>query len=80
MARPTYQDSSRSGETLTLLFRRMDGRSHFFPQMRNAVKIKTTISPTIDVVKSQLHTTEVLRFITEPDYAKQRWTEVQQLQ
>jgi len=26
------------------------------------------ISPTIDAVKSQLHTTEVLRFITRPDY------------
>ena len=45
---------------------------HLFPQMRNAVKIKTMISPTIDAVKSQLHTTEVFRFITQPDYAYQR--------
>jgi hypothetical protein len=45
---------------------------HLFPQMRNAAKIKTTISPTIDAVKSQLHTTEVFRFITQPDYAYQR--------
>jgi len=36
---------------------------HLFPQMRNAAKIKTTISPTIDAVKSQSHTTEVFRFI-----------------
>jgi GTP:adenosylcobinamide-phosphate guanylyltransferase len=42
---------------------------HLFPQMRNAAKIKTTISPTIDAVKSQLHTTEVFRFITQPNYA-----------
>jgi hypothetical protein len=45
---------------------------HLFPQMRNAAKIKTTTSPTIDAVKSQLHTTEVFRFITQPDYAYQR--------
>ena len=45
---------------------------HLFPQMRNAVKIKTMISPTSDAVKSQLHTTEVFRFITQPDYAYQR--------
>jgi hypothetical protein len=37
--------------------------------MRNAAKIKTTISPTIDAIKSQLHTTEVFRFITQPNYA-----------
>jgi len=45
---------------------------HLFPQMRNAVNIKTIISPTIDAVKSQLHTTEVFRFITQPEYADQR--------
>jgi hypothetical protein len=27
------------------------------------------MSPTIDAVKSRLHTTEVFRFITQPDYA-----------
>jgi hypothetical protein len=41
-------------------------RVHLFPRMRNAAKIKTTTSPTIDAVKSQLHTTEVFRFITHP--------------
>jgi hypothetical protein len=54
------------GKTLTILFRPMGGllSVHLFPQMRNAVNIKTIVSPTIDAVKSQLHTTEVFRFIT----------------
>jgi len=42
---------------------------HLLPQMRNAAKIKTTSSPTIDALKSQFHTAEVFRFITQPDYA-----------
>ena len=54
----TYPDSSRSLNTGGLL------SVHLFSQMRNAVKIKTIISPTIDTVKSQLHITEVFRFIT----------------
>jgi len=45
---------------------------HLFPQMRNAAKIKTIISPTIDAVKSQVHTTEVFRFITQLNYVYQR--------
>jgi len=32
---------------------------HLFPQMRNAVNIKTIISPTMDSVKSQLRRGQV---------------------
>jgi len=37
---------------------------HLCPHMRMAAKIKTPKSPTIDAVKSQVHTTDVFRFIT----------------
>ena len=42
---------------------------HLFPEMRNAVKIKTTTNPTIDDVRSQPHTTEAFRFITQAEFA-----------
>ena len=73
------QDSERSGKTLTLLFFGLWAGLlgvHLFPQMRNAVKIKTIISPTVDAVKSQLHTTEVFRFITHPEYAYELWIRI----
>ena len=37
---------------------------HFRPQTRMAAKIKTPTSPTIDAVKSQVHITDVFRFMT----------------